>query len=346
MAKLLVQESSGVREFELVDNEVKVGRELDNMLRLADPSISRHHAVIRKTVAGYEVEDLGSSNGVLLNGAKVQSSPLQDGDRVTLGQIQMTFVDPKPIPEPVPEPANPLGTVRINPEEMRRVQGLQNGPAVEPAPVVPVVPAAPPAPPVQPKIPPEAQATAGPGHKPAAAVASKPAAAADGENPAPGFLQSWLPPVPDDAEPIMVGDVPERGDFLTRLLAHLIDMAPVVAIVVIFMILGFIAGMIPGLNVVLGCLFSIIQMVLCLAYSLFFLPWCWAKFGATPGKKMMKLRIVPEADPYGRIDLGTAYLRLLGHICNCTLGYLLILMPERKGVQDYLSKSICIKVDR
>ena len=35
MAKLLVQESSGVREFELVDNEVKVGRELDNTLRLA-----------------------------------------------------------------------------------------------------------------------------------------------------------------------------------------------------------------------------------------------------------------------------------------------------------------------
>jgi len=331
MAKLLVQESSGVREFELVDNEVQIGRELDNALRLADPSISRHHAMVRK----------------------VESSPLQDGDRVTLGQIQMTFVDPKPLP--VPEPLSPLGTVRISPDEMRRVQGAQGTPEARPAEPLPVVPLPPPPPapvppapialapmpppPVQPPTPPPVQPVVTAKRPPNGDVAA-------GENPAPGFLQAWLPPVPDDAQPIMIGDVPERGDFVTRLLAYLIDMAPIVAIVVIFLILGFVVGMIPGLNIILGCLFSIIQMILCLGYSLFFLPWCWSKFGATPGKKMMKLRVVPEDDPYGRIDMGTAYLRLLGHICNCTLGYLLILGSERKAVQDYLSKSICIKVDR
>ena len=137
--------------------------------------------------------------------------------------------------------------------------------------------------------------------------------------------------MPDDAQPIMIGDAPERGDFVTRLLAYLIDMAPIVAIVIIFLILGFIVGMIPGLNIILGCLFSIVQMILCLGYSFFFLPWCWSKFGATPGKKMMKLRVVPEDNPYGRIDLGTAYLRLLGHICNCTFGYLLILGCGAQG---------------
>jgi uncharacterized RDD family membrane protein YckC len=334
MAKLLVQESSGVREFELVDNEVKIGRELDNALRLADPSISRHHAVVQRTGAGYEIQDLGSSNGVLLNGAKVQSSPLQDGDRVTLGQIQITFVDPKPV-QAVEEPHSPLGTVRINPEEMRRVQGAQGISLMEPTPAVPA-PMIPP--PVQTRA--EAQTTAAPGR------GLNVGAPTSDENPAPGFLQAWLPPIPDDAEPIMIGDGPERGDFVTRLLAYLIDMAPIVAIVVIFLILNFIVGMIPGLRIIFGCLFSIVQMILCLGYSLFFLPWCWSKFGATPGKKMMKLRIVPEDDPYGRIDLGTAYLRLLGHICNCTLGYLLILGSERKAVQDYISKSICIKVDR
>ena len=171
-------------------------------------------------------------------------------------------------------------------------------------------------------------------------------AAPQGDASTPSFLEGWLPPIPDDAEPVLIAGVPERGDFLTRLLAHLIDMAPIVAIVVIFLILGFIAGLIPGLRLIAGCLLSALQTLLCLAYSLFFLPWCWSKYGATPGKKMMKLRIVPEDDPYGRISLGTAYLRLLGHICNCTLGYLLILGSERKAVQDYLSKSVCIKVDR
>ena len=332
MAKLLVQESSGVREFELVDIEVQIGRELDNALRLADPSISRHHAVVQRTAVGYEIQDLGSSNGVLLNGAKVQSSPLQDGDRVTLGQIQMTFVDPKPVPV-VEVAQNPLGTVRLNAEEMRRVQGARGISLDEPTPA-PVVP-----PPVQPRIPSDAQNSTDPGR----GVSVRTPA---GENPVPGFMQGWLPPIPDDAEPIMIGDVPERGDFVTRLLAHLIDMAPIVAIVVIFLILDSIVSMIPGMRIVMGCLFSIVQMILVLGYTLFFLPWCWSKFGATPGKKLMKLRVVPENNPYGRIDLGTAYLRLLGHICNCTFGYLLILGSERKAVQDYLSKSICIKVDR
>ncbi|HEX9081235.1 MAG TPA: FHA domain-containing protein, partial [Holophagaceae bacterium] len=90
MAKLLVHESAGVREFEIVDNEVHMGRELDNTLRLPDPSISRHHCVVRKVAGGYEIQDLQSSNGVLVNGNRVQSSPLRDGDRITLGQVQLT----------------------------------------------------------------------------------------------------------------------------------------------------------------------------------------------------------------------------------------------------------------
>jgi len=219
------------------------------------------------------------------------------------------------------------------------VQAVQGISLDEPAPPAstPMVP-----PPVQPWTSPEAQATA---KKPLVTVQAE----GSSENPAPSFLQAWLPPVPDDAEPIMIGDVPERGDFVTRLLAYLIDMAPIVAIVIIFLILGCIAGMIPGLNIVLGCLFSVLQAILCLAYSFFFLPWCWSKFGATPGKKMMKLRVVPEDDPNGRMDLGTAYLRLLGHIVNgCLFGlpYLMILGAERKSLQDMISKTVCIKVDR
>ena len=96
MAKMLVQETAGLREFELVDDEVPIGRELDNALRVADPSISRHHAVIRRTPAGYEVQDLQSSNGVLVNGTRMPTALLRDGDRVTLGQVHMTFVDPVP----------------------------------------------------------------------------------------------------------------------------------------------------------------------------------------------------------------------------------------------------------
>ena len=143
MAKLLVQESNGAREFELVDLEINIGRELDNTLRLSDPSISRHHCVVRKTDAGFEIQDLGSSNGVLINGLKTETGPLKDGDRITLGQMQLTFLNPRPV-----MPASPLGTVRMNLEDMAKIQA---GATIEtPVPEG----AAPPPPPAPPQAPP------------------------------------------------------------------------------------------------------------------------------------------------------------------------------------------------
>jgi len=118
MAKLLVQDSNGPREFELVDVEVTLGRELDNAMRLPDPSISRHHAVVRQAAGGHEIQDLGSSNGVLVNGNRVETAQLQDGDRITLGQLQLTYVNPQPLK------TQPAGTVRMNMADMAKLQAL------------------------------------------------------------------------------------------------------------------------------------------------------------------------------------------------------------------------------
>lgn len=342
MAKLLIQESAGIREFELVDEEVRIGRELDNTLRLSDPSISRHHAVLRRAGDGYEVQDLGSSNGVLVNGARVQSSPLHDSDRVTLGQLHLTFVDPRPAQESF----SPLGTVRIDPTEMAKM----HTPKPVEAPAPPPVPAAAPVPPPVPPPVPATQDSLATAKAPIQEPLPTPEIVGAEENPAPGFLRAWLPPVPDDAQPILTNGEPERGDFVTRLLAQLIDAAPMIVLgvlqVVAGMILSFLPAAIAGLC---SLLLSLLIAVIGLAYGFVFLPWCWTKFGATPGKKMMKLRVVPEDDPLGRIEFSTALMRLVGHIINgviCYLPYLMILGAERKGLQDILSKSLVIKVDR
>jgi hypothetical protein len=149
MAKLLVQESGAeAREFDLVDAEVHIGRELDNALRIPDPSISRHHCVIRKAGSGFEIQDLQSSNGVLVNGNRVQASPLKHGDRVTLGQIQITFLDPDAAGEGATVAIqamgaeNPAGTVRMSADQMAAIHAgvapkppvsLPPPPAPEPA---------------------------------------------------------------------------------------------------------------------------------------------------------------------------------------------------------------------
>jgi uncharacterized RDD family membrane protein YckC len=393
MAKLLVQESAGVREFELVDNEVHIGRELDNTLRLADPSISRHHCVIRKGPVGFEIQDLQSSNGVLLNGSRVQTAALRDGDRLTLGQIHLTFVDPEVQGSTVAVRTGgvvPGGTVRMSADEVAAAQAAEVGalspptpmPAA-PLPAAPMpaapMPPPPPAPPVYVPPPPMPAAPPPPMPMPAAPMpAGGPPPLSTTENvsrprppapPAPpkqfgeftnpgaagapgasrpvqagsggGFLDKYLPPIPDDAQP-----TGERGDFVTRLLAMLIDAVPIFIIVIVFMVLSFIVGMIPGVGLIGGCLLSIIQLVVVLGYAWYLMPMWVSKYGATPGKKMMKLRIVPEDNPYGRLTFGQAIVRQICHILNFTIGYLLIFGAERKAVHDMITKTIVIKVDR
>jgi uncharacterized RDD family membrane protein YckC len=330
MAKLLVHESAGVREFEIIDNEVHMGRELDNTLRLPDPSISRHHCVLRKVGGGFEIQDLQSSNGVLVNGNRVQSSPLRDGDRITLGQVQLTFQDPRPEVAAtvainiLDNPAPPSGTVRMTADQLAAIH--TGKPPAEPEPRIalqdqistgPVaIPAIPPVPPLPPP----------PAPRPVPTVQASSGAI-------PAFLVGYLPPVPDDAVP-----TGERGDFGTRFLAFLIDYA--------ILIVAYIAGVILAFIPFIGCLMFPLLGLMGLAYMFLFIPYCESHYGGSFGKKIMKLRVVPEDNPLGRIDFGTAILRRVGHLLNFTIGYLLVLTAERKHVGDMISKSVCIKVDR
>lgn len=58
---------------------------------LDDPSVSRRHARLERAADGWYVEDLGSTNGVKVNGARVERSHLRDGDEVTLGSVRLAF---------------------------------------------------------------------------------------------------------------------------------------------------------------------------------------------------------------------------------------------------------------
>jgi predicted component of type VI protein secretion system len=69
-----------------VDGELVVGRE-DAGLTIDDEEISRRHAVLRASDGGIEIEDLGSTNGTYVNGARIQSATrLAGGDTVKLGR--------------------------------------------------------------------------------------------------------------------------------------------------------------------------------------------------------------------------------------------------------------------
>src|SRR5262245_8149421 len=57
---------------------------------LAEPTISRAHAAIGyQPGEGFFVQDLGSTNGTLLNGVRTERKVLVDGDQIQMGKLQM-----------------------------------------------------------------------------------------------------------------------------------------------------------------------------------------------------------------------------------------------------------------
>ena len=71
-----------------------IGRGEDADLRINDPGVSRRHAEIRvspgHTVPNVSVVDLGSTNGLLVNGNRVKQAPLGDGATVKIGNTTLT----------------------------------------------------------------------------------------------------------------------------------------------------------------------------------------------------------------------------------------------------------------
>lgn len=80
------------RRYVLDGPRATLGRAQDADCVLRDPNVSRHHAELRRTQSGeWTIADLGSTNGVKVNGRRVGSTRLGAGDSVTIGTTTFTF---------------------------------------------------------------------------------------------------------------------------------------------------------------------------------------------------------------------------------------------------------------
>jgi diguanylate cyclase (GGDEF)-like protein len=96
-AYLIVLQGSNVGEmYRLEGGECVIGRGTAATIRLGDDGISRRHAKIVVSGNAVKIEDLGSANGTLVNGALIQQSALRDGDKIQLGSttiLKFTYHD-------------------------------------------------------------------------------------------------------------------------------------------------------------------------------------------------------------------------------------------------------------
>lgn len=64
-----------------------VGRGRSADLVIAEATISRAHAAIGHDAEGFYVQDLGSTNGTMINGARVERQALKPGDEIQMGRL-------------------------------------------------------------------------------------------------------------------------------------------------------------------------------------------------------------------------------------------------------------------
>jgi pSer/pThr/pTyr-binding forkhead associated (FHA) protein len=88
--------SEGLRvEIPVGPGTLRIGRAETCELALSDADLSREHAVVRRDEGGVVVEDLGSKNGVQVNGRRHERRKLRDRDEILVGRTVLCFEDPE-----------------------------------------------------------------------------------------------------------------------------------------------------------------------------------------------------------------------------------------------------------
>ncbi|HEY6770687.1 MAG TPA: sigma 54-interacting transcriptional regulator [Candidatus Sulfotelmatobacter sp.] len=76
----------------LPEGEVTIGRDATNLVAITDPSVSRKHCLLRQEDGRFQVRDLESRNGTLVNGVTAKEHWLRHGDELSVGDSIFLFL--------------------------------------------------------------------------------------------------------------------------------------------------------------------------------------------------------------------------------------------------------------
>ena len=91
-ALLVVHRGPNLGSRFLLDQDLSVaGRHPDADIFLDDVTVSRKHAEFVRVGQSFTVRDLGSMNGIFVNGERVEAANLESGSEVLIGKFRLTF---------------------------------------------------------------------------------------------------------------------------------------------------------------------------------------------------------------------------------------------------------------
>ena len=94
MARLVLSlDGQALAEYNMSKERYTIGRLPDNDIRIDNPAVSGHHALIINILNDSFLEDLNSTNGTYVNGKMVKKHAMQHGDVITVGHHSLRFMD-------------------------------------------------------------------------------------------------------------------------------------------------------------------------------------------------------------------------------------------------------------
>lgn len=96
MAKLILSlDGVVIRDIKIDQDRISIGRKPHNEVVIDNLAISGEHSVVTQVVNDIFIEDLGSTNGTLVNGEPIKKHLLQDNDMIEIGKYKLKFIAEK-----------------------------------------------------------------------------------------------------------------------------------------------------------------------------------------------------------------------------------------------------------
>jgi hypothetical protein len=70
---------------------IEIGKQPERAVFLAGELVSRLHARLNRAGAGWQIEDRQSTNGLFINGKRIERAELHDGDQLRIGEYQLVY---------------------------------------------------------------------------------------------------------------------------------------------------------------------------------------------------------------------------------------------------------------